>query len=89
MLVYVAFRLINAIKVVVRGHEVKRAASIIVMLVFLLSCGTTVFAEYVNGHFNKKGSYVSGHNRKPRTGSYKGGSIRKGSGVSRVSRRRK
>ncbi|MBF0569034.1 hypothetical protein [Candidatus Magnetominusculus dajiuhuensis] len=67
----------------------KKAASIIVMLAFLLSCGTTVFAEYVNGHFTKKGTYVSGHNRKPRTGSYKSRSIRKGSGVSKGVRRRR
>ncbi|MBF0488657.1 MAG: hypothetical protein HQK98_10905 [Nitrospirae bacterium] len=67
----------------------RKAASIIVMLAFLLSCGTAVFAEYVNGHFNKKGTYVSGHNRKPRSGSYKGGSVRKGSGVSKGARRRR
>ncbi|MBF0456767.1 MAG: hypothetical protein HQK99_02610 [Nitrospirae bacterium] len=65
----------------------KKAASIIVMLVFLLSSATMVCAEYVNGHFNKKGTYVSGHSRKARSGSsFKSRSGRSGRSVTRSAR---
>ncbi|MEO5360160.1 MAG: hypothetical protein H7843_06885 [Nitrospirota bacterium] len=41
----------------------KRAASIIVMAVFLLSSVSTAFAGYVSGYYTKKGTYVKGHYR--------------------------
>lgn len=82
--------MVNGIIVRTWRCEVKKAASIIVMLVFLLTSGTMVFAEYVNSHFNKNGTYVRGHNRKARSGSsYKsrsGRSLTRSTRASRSSR---
>lgn len=39
---------------------------IIIILLFVISCVTISFAEYVNGYYRKDGTYVNGYHRTDR-----------------------